>query len=173
MSRTGNYGTDYEKRAIVDKIGLGALPSDVAVYPFTQTDITAQNLTGAKSYVAHLPAEHAHPPVEAFWSFTLYDKDMFFVPNPINRYVLNDRSDLHYNADGSLDLYLQRNAPADPEQRKNWMPAPEGEFRVMFRLYQVSKDALPGMLDGSGWKPPVIAPCLPGGITVSAVECAA
>jgi hypothetical protein len=98
---------------------------------------------------------------------------MFFVPNPIDRYVLNDRSDLHYNADGSLDFYLQRTAPADPEQRKNWMPAPEGEFRVMFRLYQISRAALPGVLDGSGWKPPVISPCLPGGITVTGVKCAA
>ncbi len=172
VTRTGNYGTDYEKRAVVDKVGLGALPSDIAVYPFTQTDQTAQNLTGASRYVAHLSAKDAHPPVEAFWSLTLYDRDMFFVPNPIDRYVLNDGSDLHYNPDGSLDFYFQRNAPSDPEQRKNWLPAPAGEFRVMFRLYQVSEAALPGVLDGTGWKPPVILPCTPGGITAAGWKCA-
>ncbi len=169
VTRTGNYGTDYSKRAIVDKIGLGALSSDIAVYPIAQTDITTQNLTGTKRYVAHMASP---PPVEAFWSLTMYAADMFFVPNAINRYVLNDRSDLHRNADGSVDFYFQRDAPADPQQRKNWLPAPQGEFRVIARLYQVKGSALAGVLDGSGWKPPLILPCLPTGTTPTGVRCA-
>jgi hypothetical protein len=172
VTRTGNYGTDYSKRAIVDKIGLGALSSDIATYPIAQTDATAQNLTGEKRYVAHLPAHAARPPVEAFWSLTMYSLDGFFVPNAINRYLLNDRSDLHYNADGSLDFYFQRGAPTDPAQRKNWLPAPEGLFRVIYRLYQLKGSELGRVLDGSGWKPPAILPCLPTGMTATGVRCA-
>jgi hypothetical protein len=169
VTRTGNYGTDYAKRAVVDKIGLGALSSDIAVYPIAQTDMTAQNLTGAKRYVAHMASP---PPTEAFWSLTMYAADMFFVPNAIDRYVLNDRSDLHRNADGSIDFYFQRDPPADPQQRKNWLPTPKGDFRVIARLYQVARAALPGVLDGGGWKPPMILPCLVGNATVTGRRCA-
>jgi len=172
VTPTGHYGTDYSKRAIIDKIGLGALSSDIAVYPVGVKDITAQDLTGAKRYVAHLSADAAHPPVEAFWSLTTYSNDMFFVPNPLGRYLINDRSDLHYNADGSLDLYLQHDKPTDPDQLKNWLPAPEGLFRVIYRLYQVRQDALGGVMDGSGWKPPAIEPCLPTGTSATGVACA-
>lgn len=172
VTRTGNYDTDYTKRAIIDKIGLGALRSDLAVYPFTQTDATLQALTGAKRYVLHFPPGTAHPPAEAFWSLTMYDIDQFFVPNPIDRYVINDRSDLKYGADGSLTLYVQREQPRDPEQVRNWLPAPGGPFRLMLRLYQVRADALGGVLDGSGWKPAPVLPCLPTGTTATGVACA-
>ncbi len=172
VTTTGTYGTDYSKRAIVDKIGLGALSSDIAVYPVAQTDINLQALTGANRYVAHLPASAAKPPVDAFWSLTMYSLDGFFVPNAIDRYVLNDRSDLHYNADGSLDFYFQREAPTDPQQRKNWLPAPASAFRIIYRLYEVKAAELGGVLDGSGWKPPVIERCLPTGRSASNVACA-
>jgi hypothetical protein len=172
VTGTGHYGTDYAKRAVVDKIGLGALTSDIAVYPVGAKDMTAQDLTGAKRYVMHFPAGSAKPPADAFWSLTMYDAGMFFVPNAIDRYVLNDRSGLRTNADGSLDIYLQHDRPSDPDQVRNWLPAPEGAFKVILRLYQVPRDQLSGLLDGSGWKPAPIAPCLPTGQTVTGVACA-
>lgn len=152
---TGTYGTDYELRAVVDWIGLGAPLSNISVYPFTQTDKQSRPLSGANSYVLHIPAGQM-PPVQAFWSLTMYDGNGFFVPNPIDRYVLNDRSDLHRNSDGSIDLYVQHNEPTDEAQRKNWLPAPAGGFRLMWRLYGPSGGALPGLLDGTGWKPPAV-----------------
>ena len=66
------------------------------------------------------------PPADAFWSLTLYDSSGFFVPNPINRYAVGDRSDLSFNPDGSLDIYLQSTQPSDPEKAKNWLPSPAG-----------------------------------------------
>ena len=95
--------------------------------------------------------------MNAFWSLTLYDLAGFLVPNPIDRYVINDRTDLHYNADGSLDLYVQSTQPADPAQAQNWLPSPAGErFRLIWRLYATKPDQIQGVLDGSGWTPPAI-----------------
>ncbi len=157
---TGTYGTDYQLRAIVDNIGLGALRADVAIYPLAQTDMTLQALSGAKAYVLHMPAG-ALPPVKGFWSLTMYDPNGFFVPNPLGRYVINDRSNLHHNADGSIDLYLQQAKPSNPAQLQNWLPAPAGNFRVIWRLYDPGS-AKEGILDGSGWQAPKIQPCTNG-----------
>jgi hypothetical protein len=172
VSATGIYGTNYTLRAIVDLIGLGAPTSDMAIYPFAQTDRLGARLTGANRYVAHLPPSLLPPPVDGFWSLTMYDANQFFVPNPIDRYLLNDRSDLHYNADGSLDFYIQTDAPADPEQEKNWLPAPTGPFNLLFRLWGPKPEAIPGILDGTGWKAPTILPCLPTGFTATGWACA-
>jgi hypothetical protein len=169
VGRTGNYGTDYDMRAVVDQIGLGALPSNVAIYPYAQTDRFAQPLDGATNrYVAHFnspgsPFVQQPIPAEAFWSLTLYDAGHFFVPNPIDRYLLNDRSDLHFNADGSLDIYLQTQEPRDAELAKNWLPAPRAPFNLIFRLYGPPAGSLDGVLTGSGWKGPTILPCGPNG----------
>lgn len=157
---TGTYGTNYRLRAIVDQIGLGANLPNVAVYPFAQTDRLLQTLTGANKYVLHIPA-HGLPPVEGFWSLTMYDMGGFFVQNPLGRYALNQASNLHHNPDGSIDIYIQRTAPTTAAQRQNWLPAPAGAFRVMWRLYGLGT-ALPGVLSGSGWKPPVIQRCAGG-----------
>jgi hypothetical protein len=180
VGRTGTYGTDYELRAVVDQIGLGALRNNVATYPYAQTDRLGQPLTTSIDpntgqpgrYVAHLPASELPPPVDGFWSLTMYDSQQFFRPTPSDRDVLNDRSDLHYNPDGSLDIYLQRQAPTDPEQFKNWLPAPDGQFHLLIRLYGTKPDALPGLLDGSGWDPPTILPCLANGFTAAGWACA-
>ncbi len=157
---TGTYGTDYQLRAIVDNIGLGALRADVAIYPLAQTDMKFGTLTGTKSYVLHIPAG-ALPPVKGFWSLTMYDSDGFFVPNPLGRYVINDRSNLHHNLDGSIDLYVQQAKPSNPAHVQNWLPAPSGSFRLIWRLYDTGS-AERGILDGSGWQPPKIQPCTAG-----------
>jgi hypothetical protein len=154
---TGTYGTDYQLRAIVDNVGLGALRPDVAIYPLAQTDMNLQALTGTKSYVLHLPAGDL-PPVKGFWSLTMYDLNGFYVPNPLGRYVINDRSNLHHNPDGSIDLYVQHDKPSNPGQAQNWLPAPAGNFRMIWRLYDTGS-AEAGILDGRGWQPPRIQPC--------------
>lgn len=158
--RTGNYGTDYELRALVDSVGLGALPPDIAIYPLAQTDMTLQPLTGTKRYVLHIPAGGL-PPVHGFWSLTMYDLHGFFVPNPLRRYVINDRSKLEHNTDGSIDIYLQSTKPTDPAPTQNWLPAPSGNFRLIWRLYDTGPAAA-GVLNGNGWQPPKIQPCLAG-----------
>ena len=160
ISDLGAWGTDYQLRAIGARVGLGGQRANVAAYPFTLTDRTHAPLTGSARYVLHLPAGRLPIPVRAFWSLTLYDAGSFFVPNLLNRYALNSRSRLHRNADGSIDLYIQHDPPANPAQVANWLPSPgAGEgFRLIWRLYDLGR-ALRGVLDGSGWQPPAVQPC--------------
>jgi hypothetical protein len=91
------------------------------------------------------------PPVDGFWSLTMYNAEYFFVDNPLNRYTLSARNDLKKNADGSVDLYLQSENPG-PDKESNWLPAPEGKFILMLRLYW-PKETPPSIIDGS-WKIP-------------------
>jgi hypothetical protein len=170
IARTGSYGTDYLMRAIVDKIGLGAPRSDIAIYPIAQTDRTAAALNGSKRYVVHIPKGQL-PPVGAFWSLTLYDSDGFFVQNSLRRYLLNDRSNLHVNGDGSIDLFVQSTKPTKPEQVQNWLPAPSGKnFRLFWRMYDAKN--LNKVLDGTGWQPPAILACDDTGKTPAGTACA-
>jgi hypothetical protein len=159
---TGNYGTDYRLRAEVTRLGLGALPPEQAIYPLGQVDHTLAPLSGDKRYVLHIPAGQLPPvsPTKGFWSLTLYDLDGFLVPNPIDRYLINDRTDLHANSDGSVDLYVQSTQPTDPDQAQNWLPSPAGQrFRLLWRLYATLPDQVQGVLDGTpGWTPPAITP---------------
>lgn len=159
VTPTGAYGTDYRLRAVVTQVGLGALRSNESIYPLALLDRTGAPLTGAKKYVVHIPSGGL-PPVsdEGFWSLTLYDNAGFVVPNAIDRFAINDRTDLHYNEDGSLDLYLQATQPDDPQQAQNWLPTPEGGFRLLWRLYATRTGAIPGVLDGTGWRAPAIVP---------------
>ena len=171
VARTGTYGTDYSGRAAVDQIGLGAPVSTLAMYPFTVTDHSLHPLTGATSYVAHISKRYMPFPVRSFWSMTLYDSNGFFVANSAHRYLINNRSHVHYNADGSLDLYIQPNAPTNAVQRLNWLPSPSGRaFRLIMRLYRPIN--VPGILSGATWQPPTVLPCLAGGKTADGVACA-
>jgi len=90
------------------------------------------------------------PPVNAFWSLTMYGADSFLVPNPLGRCALGDRYNLKYNADGSLDLFLQNQSPG-PDQESNWLPPPADDFNVTLRLYWPQKEVLEG-----AWTPPAI-----------------
>jgi hypothetical protein len=148
----GNYGTDYGARAVVALVGLGAnLPAD-AVYPSAFVDADGKPLTGANRYVLHF-GKDATPPVNAFWSLTMYNAESFFVDNPINRYAISSWMPLRKNKDGSIDIYIQRESPGKDKQA-NWLPAAEGEFNVTMRMYW-PKDTAPSIVDGS-WKPPAI-----------------
>src|SRR5262249_35323481 len=92
----GVYGDNYLKRAIVAMVGLGANQPDDAVYPLAVRDANGQPLDGAKAYVLHFEKDEL-PPVEAFWSVTMYDAQGFAVPNKLNRFAIGDRDDLHFN----------------------------------------------------------------------------
>ena len=103
----GVYGNCYLKRAIVTQLGLGAnLPED-AIYPMDLTDETGRPLDRASEYTIRFE-KGALPPVNAFWSITLYDQDGFQVANPLNRFAVSSWMPFQYNPDGSLTLYFQK-----------------------------------------------------------------
>jgi len=146
----GVYGNYYLKRALVAQEGLGAnLPED-AIYPLNLGDQSGRPLDGSSSYTIHFDKE-ALPPVEAFWSITLYDGDGFQVPNALNRFALSSWMPFKYGADGSLDLYIQNESPGG-DNAANWLPAPKGSFNLTMRLYAPKSDALTGK-----WNPPPVA----------------
>ncbi|MDL2400405.1 DUF1254 domain-containing protein [Rhizobium mayense] len=151
-TKTGLYGTDYLMRALVTAIGLGANRPQDAVYPTSQRDADHRAYEGKKNYVLHFEKGKT-PPVSGFWSVTMYDENYFFVANPINRYSISPRQDLKYNADGSLDLFLQHDSPGAGKE-SNWLPAPEGKFYLMMRLYWPNEND-PSILDGT-WTIPAV-----------------
>jgi hypothetical protein len=140
----GNYGTYYNTRAVVAMVGLGAnLPAD-ATYPNTGVDATGQALSGSRRYRVHFKATEL-PPVKAFWSITAYGPDDFLIDNPLHRYALSDRDPLVFNPDGSLDLWLQADAPP-PAKMANWLPVKADEtFLLNARLYWPKPAALNGV----------------------------
>jgi len=142
----GNFGTDYDVRAAVALVGLMALPQEEAFYTNGFKDARGKAFDGAHSYRLHLPPGGV--PVDAFWSLSLYsaeaDGRAYFVDNPIHRYAIGDRTPgLKKNADGSLDLLIQRDPPAEADQA-NWLPAPAGPFRLTMRAYQPRRELLEG-----------------------------
>jgi hypothetical protein len=139
----GNFGTDYLLRAAVAKYGLFANSPEEALYPSALTDSQGQNLTGANKYVIHFDKGQT-PPVNAFWSLTLYNNASYLADNPIDRYSIGDRTPgLKYNEDGSLDIYIQHDNPG-PGKESNWLPAPAGDFSLNLRLYNPQESVLNG-----------------------------
>ena len=120
-----------------------------AAYWTTTVDSAGRRLNGQRKYVLHFPAGGL-PPNDAFWSLTMTDVAGFMAPNPINRSSVGSRSDLAPNADGSIDVYLQRTPPAGRES--NWLPTPAGNFKLMLRAYLPSR----AILDGEYHVPPVV-----------------
>jgi len=139
----GDYGTHYNLRAVVAMVGLGAnLPAD-ATYPNTRVDGEGRPLHGSHRYRLHF-AKGALPPVKAFWSVTAYGADDFLIANPLGRHALGDRDPLVFNADGSLDLWVQAEPPPAAQQ-VNWLPVKAGEpFLLNARLYWPEAAALEG-----------------------------
>ena len=171
----GQYGTNYTLRAVADRLGLGAPTPNQAIYPVALTDREFAPLNAATTrYVAHFPASDFPVPVQGFWSLTMYNSEGLFVPNALNRFTLGDRSEMHFNEDGSLDVYLQSAEPADEAQRANWLPAPNGTFHLILRLYGPFEEAIPQILAGGegAWQPPTILPCLASGKTAAGWSCA-
>ena len=126
-------------------------PQD-AVYPTSEVDADGKPYSGANKYVMHF-AKGQTPPADGFWSITMYNGDYFFVDNPLNKYTVSPRNNLKYNADGSLDLYIQNESPGK-DKEANWLPAPKGKFILMMRLYW-PKETDPSIIDGT-WKPPAV-----------------
>ncbi|WP_454610347.1 DUF1254 domain-containing protein [Labrenzia sp. MBR-25] len=149
VDTVGVYGTYYLKRALMAQLGLGAnLPAD-AVYPIAMTDGDGNPLTGTNDYVLHFDAGDL-PPVNAFWSVTIYDNDGYQVANSLNRFALSSWMPMQKNPDGSLDLYFQHESPGK-DKEANWLPAPDGPFNVTMRLYAPKPQVLIGK-----WAPPAI-----------------
>ena len=140
----GSYGTNYTLRAGLLRIGALAvnLPED-ALYPTSYHDASGNPYTGAHKYVLHFEKINT-PPVNAFWSLTMYNNQHSFVDNPLNRYAISPHlGPLKYNADGSLDIYIQNTSPG-PDKESNWLPAPSNGFNLALRLYWPQESALNG-----------------------------
>jgi hypothetical protein len=146
----GVYGNYYLKRAIVALVGLGANQPDDAIYPFNIADADGNPVMAENKYVLHF-SKYELPPVDAFWSLTMYDAEGFQVANPINRFAIGDRDPLSFNGDGSLDLYIQNENPGSNKE-SNWLPAPKsGQLGLTLRLYAPRPQVANG-----GWNPPAI-----------------
>ena len=151
------YKGDWLMRAAAAKGGLYGNDAAEAMYPFTRTDGAGETLDGSKhKYTITFPARQL-PPVNAFWSVTMYDgKSQLLIKNPINRYLINSPMlpGMKKNADGSLTLYIQKDSPGKAKE-SNWLPAPNDTIYLVMRLYW-PKATPPSILPaGEGsWKPP-------------------
>ena len=138
-----NYGTDYTTRAGIALIGLGAILREDVLYPLAFVDGDGHALDGARRYVLHFDAGQT-PPTNATWSVSMYDPDGYYVPNPIDRYNVAQWMPLVHNSDGSLDIHVQAESPAD-EKKPNWLPSPvSGPFNLLVRIYWPTDDVLNG-----------------------------
>ncbi|MDQ8031465.1 MAG: DUF1254 domain-containing protein [Bordetella sp.] len=149
-SGIGTYGTDYLRRAAVAYAGLGASTPEDVLYPVTWVDSKGRLLESGKDYVLHFEKDQL-PPVDGFWSLTLYDARQGFADNTANRYSVRSTDPLKYNSDGSLDIYIQRDYPGD-SKANNWLPSPrDGNVMLNLRLYAPRDIALDGK-----WAPPAV-----------------
>jgi hypothetical protein len=154
------YKGDWLLRAGAASYGLYGNDAMEATYPFARTDAAGATLDGSgHNYTISFPAGQL-PPVNAFWSLTMYDgKSQLLIKNPINRYLVNSPMlpGMQKNADGSLTLYIQKDSPGEALEA-NWLPAPNDTIYLVMRLYW-PKDTPPSILPpGQGtWKPPAIA----------------
>jgi len=145
---------DYLMRAAAALVGLYGNNSEEAFYPLTRLDGDGQELDGSSTdYTLTFPAD-GFPPVNAFWSVTMYDgESQLLIDNPLDRYLINSPMlpELQKNEDGALTIYIQHEEPTDPKATANWLPAPDGPIYMVMRLYWPAEAAL----DGS-WQPPAI-----------------
>ncbi len=144
----GAYGTHYLDRATVAMDGLGANIPEDAVYPIATVDAQGRELDGSHDYVIRFDEP---PPVKAFWSITLYDDQGHPVANKSRKYVVGSTHGVQRGQDGSIDVFVQKTAPGKADEMSNWLPAPNGPFTLLMRLYWPEES----IQDGS-WKPPAI-----------------
>lgn len=146
----GRYGTRYAYRAGWTFYGVGGNLVEDAVYPVAETEADGTPFDAAHRYQLRFEKGQL-PPVNAFWSVTMYDKDSYLVPNPLNRFALGDRSGMKTAPDGSLTIYIQHDSPGKA-QESNWLPAPaQGPFRLAMRLYAPKPEVAAGT-----WQPPAV-----------------
>lgn len=144
---------DYVTRAVGTQVGIGANSREEALYPIYETDADGQPLDGAAANYSLRFAPGGFPPVEAFWSLTMYDKQtQLLVANPIDRYLINSPMlpDLKLDPDGGLTIRIQRERPTG-DAAANWLPAPNGPFMLAMRYYLPK----PELLSGAWTSPPV------------------
>lgn len=145
----GKFGDNAMYRAEVALWGLGALETDEVLYVSTFTDSEGELLNGAHSYRFRIPPEGI--PARAFWSLTMYEVDlygsMYFAANQLKRYAVGDRTQgLRRNSDGSTDIRISHMPPVELDEQANWLPAPEGLFRLMIRAYAPSESFQSGQI---------------------------
>jgi hypothetical protein len=156
---SAHYNGDWLKRAVAAKAGIYGNDAAEAMYPLTHVDGDGKTLDGSKhSYTLTFPPGQ-QPPVNAFWSLTMYDgKTQLLIENPINRYLINSPMvpAMKTNADGSLTLYIQKDSPG-ADKESNWLPAPNDTIYLVMRLYWPKTEAPSILPAGEGtWKPPGI-----------------
>jgi hypothetical protein len=139
--------------------GIYGNSAEEAVYPIAKNDADSQPLDGSKASYTLTFAKDQFPPVNAFWSVTMYDgKSQLLIENPINRYLINSPMlpKLTKNADGSLTLYIQNKSPGK-DKESNWLPAPDGPIYMVMRLYWPKTEQPSVLPPGDGtWQPPAI-----------------
>jgi hypothetical protein len=145
----GIYGSDYLTRAAIAQAGFGANVPQESLYPVMFTDSQGQPLSGANNYTLHFDSGNT-PPVDGFWSVSMYNNKSLFVDNPLNRYSINSYTEVKNNTDGSLDFYIQKQDPG-PDKESNWLPAPTDSFNLVMRLYLPQ----PQILNGT-WTYPLV-----------------
>jgi hypothetical protein len=154
---SAHYNGDWLKRAVAAKAGIYGNSPEEATYPFTRIDSDGQTLDGRKNnYTLTFPAGQ-QPPVNAFWSLTMYDgKTQLLIENPINRYLINSPMlpNMTTSSGGSLTLYIQNKSPGT-DKEANWLPAPNGPIYLVMRLYWPKTEAPSILPPGNGtWQPP-------------------
>src|SRR5438034_10242964 len=153
------YQGNWLMRAAAAKGGIYGNDAVEAMYPMTRVDATGEVLDGSKHNYTLTFAAGQLPPVNAFWSVTMYDgKSQLLIKNPINRYLINSPMlpNMKKNPDGSLTLYIQKDNPG-ADKESNWLPAPDGPIYLVMRLYWPKTEAPSILPPGEGsWKPPGI-----------------
>jgi hypothetical protein len=151
VSNEAAFGTDYFTRTAVAKSNILVNSPNETKYFYQDLDVNGARLNSANRYTVTF-AKGATPPVNGFWSLSIYNEHHFFVANSINRFSLGTKNKgLKYGADGSLTIYVQADPPANAAQRANWLPAPKGDFSLYVRSYWPK----PAITEGS-WTPPAV-----------------
>lgn len=151
ISNEARFGTDYFTRTAVAKSNIMVNSPEETKYFYQDLDVNGARLNSANRYTVTFP-KGGTPPVNGFWSLSIYNEHHFFVANEINRFSVGTKNKgLKAAADGSLTIYVQAEAPADPVQRANWLPAPKGDFSLYVRAYWPKKT-----VTGGTWTPPAV-----------------
>lgn len=151
ISNEAAFGTDYFTRTAVAKSNILVNSPNETKYFYQDLDVSGARLNSANRYIVTF-AKDATPPVNGFWSLSIYNEHHFFVANPINRFSVGTKNKtLKLGDDGSLTVYVQADEPKEPAQRANWLPAPAGDFSLYIRAYWPKA----AITDGS-WTPPAV-----------------
>ncbi|WP_245350720.1 DUF1214 domain-containing protein [Bradyrhizobium sp. UFLA03-84] len=151
ISNEAAFGTDYFTRTAVARSNILVNFPNETKYFYQDLDAAGDRLNGKNSYAVTF-AKDQTPPVDGFWSLTLYNEHHFFAPNELDRYSLGTKNkSLKYNSDGSLTLYVQASSP-DKDKQANWLPAPkDGDFSLYVRAYWPK-----AAITGGTWTPPAV-----------------